>query len=163
MITLPSDYSFEELVARWDDFTSPARFAGSDESLDLVYKSRRRGDKVTLVRRSDSMREPYAAVFRGKIVKTAQGSEIRGIFTKSFADYAVTAAIIALAVIIRIYAQDRADSLETANVLLAAAIIIGLLLLFNLRSAKRKYLDFICKITGKEVDLFKSRRESKGE
>lgn len=161
LIILPSSYPAETLIKRWDEYTSPARFAGNDDTLDLVFTSKRRGNKVKLVRRSGTMHEPYAAVFRGNIVETDKGSEIRGIFTKSVFDYIFTFGVIILAFFIRQSAESRGAELYTSNVLLAACIIIGLFLLFNRRSAKRRYVEFMTGITGIESNQFISKRELK--
>ena len=161
MIKLESDYSKEELLSRWDEYTSAARFAGSDETLDLIFVSKRNGDRIKLIRKSNSVHEPYAAVFRGKISGEGGRSCIKGIFTKSVLDYIFTALIIALAFVVRFYAESRGASLYTANVILAAAIIIGILLLFNYRGTKRRYTDFMCRITGRENELFRARGETK--
>lgn len=161
MIELGSDYSKEELISRWDDYTSAARFAGSDETLDLIFVSKRSGDRIKLIRKSNSVHEPYAAVFRGRIYGKGERSCIKGIFTKTVIDYAFTALIIALAFVVRSYAESRGASLYTANVILAAAIVFGILLLFNYRGTKRRYTDFMCRITGRENELFRTRGETK--
>ena len=161
MLKLQSDYGKEELAARWDDYTSAARFAGSDETLDLIFVAKRKGDRVKLVRKSNSVHEPYAAVFRGKLCSKGNGSFIKGIFTKSLFDYIFTALVIALAFVVRGYAESRGASLYTSNVILAAVILGGLALLYNYRGTKRRYVEFMCRITGKESDAYLSRREAK--
>ena len=161
MTTLHSDYGKEELTSRWDDYTSAARFAGSDDTLDLIFVATRRGDKVKLVRKSRSMHEPYAAVFRGRICSAGNGSAIKGVFTKSVFDYLFTAVLIALAFAVRGYAESRGASLYASNVILAAVILGSIVLLYNYRGTKRKYTEFMCRITGKETDVFRSRRETK--
>lgn len=154
-----SCFSKEELTSRWDEFTSPARFAGSDDVMDLIYVSKRKNDRVRLVRRARSKREPFSCVFYGKIAKTEKGSEISGIFAKSVIDYIAIALIIALLAYIRYIVIDRGESPVTVNVLLGASIIIGILLLYNTRSIKRKYAEFISRITDVENDKFLSKKE----
>ncbi|MBR0231523.1 MAG: hypothetical protein IJQ53_04790 [Clostridia bacterium] len=53
MVELESDYSKEELISRRDEYTSSARFAGSDETLDLIFVSKRNGDRIKLIRKSN--------------------------------------------------------------------------------------------------------------
>ena len=161
MINLPSDHSKDELIQRWDEYTSPARFAGSDDTLDLVFKSRRKNNKVILIRNANSMRNPYAAVFRGIIVNTEQGSEIRGFFTKTVFSYLMTAFIIFIAFVVRFAAEARNADLSTPNILLALCIIGGILLLYNYRPTKRRYIEFMIGITGNESDLFLSKKQLK--
>lgn len=156
-----SCFSKEELTSRWDEFTSPARFAGSDDVMDLIYVSKRKNDRVRLVRRARSKREPFSCVFYGKIAKNEKGSEISGIFAKSVIDYIAIALIIALLAYIRYIVIDRGESPVTVNILLGASIIIGILLLYNTRSTKRKYAEFISRITDVENDKFLSKKELK--
>lgn len=156
-----SCFSKEELASRWDEFTSPARFAGSDDIMDLIYVSTRKDDKVRLVRRARSRREPFSCVFYGKIIKTEKGSEISGFFAKSVLDYIAIASIIVLLTYIRYIVIDRGESPVTVNILLAASIIIGALLLYNTRATKRKYAEFISRITDVENDKFLSKKELK--
>ncbi len=159
MVHFPSDLSYDELVAQWDEHTSPARFAGNDDSMDLIFVSKRKGNKVKLVRRARTAREPFSTVFRGKIVETEKGSEVVGYFTKALSDYAFAAGLIALLFYIRSIIIERAEALNTINIFLVIAIAGCSLLLMNLRPAKRRYADFIYRITGVDTGLFLSRRE----
>lgn len=154
MVNYSSDYSVEELIERWDEYTSPARFAGSDDMMDLIFVSKRNGDNVRLVRRSRSSRDPFACVFRGRIKAKRQGSQISGIFTKAIFDYAVVAAVWALLFYIRSFIIERGDALKTINVLLVCALVIGVALLYNTRRARLRYSEFISRIVGKENTLF---------
>lgn len=160
MVRFESDLSPEILLNKWDEHTSIARFAGSDDTMDLIFMSKRKGNKVKLVRKARFAYEPFSSVFRGKIVKTEKGSEIVGFFTKSFADYAIIAAVMALLFYIRSFIEARGESLNTINALLVAAIVGSVLLLINYRPTKRKYADFIYRITGKEMSLFLSKKEN---
>ena len=146
MMRFESEYSANELKERWDEFTSPARFAGNDDTMDLIFVSRRKKDKVRLVRRSRLARDPFACVFRGEIAD----NQIVGVFTKSILDYVVIAAVYALLLYIRSYMIANGDSLKTINSLLAIAVLAGVALLFNTKRTKRKYIDFISRITGKD-------------
>ena len=159
MIKFKSDFSFETLKERWDDFTSPARFAGNDDTMDLIFVSKRKDEKVRLVRRARNAFEPFACVFRGKIVKNEQGSEIVGCFTKSWIDYIVIALIFALLFYIRTLIEARGTGMGTINGLLILAIAFSAVLLTNRRATKRKYAEFIYRITDKDMKLFQTKRE----
>lgn len=159
MIELKSRFSSEVLKQRWDDYTSPARFAGSDETMDLVYVSKRAGSNVTLVRRARSAREPFSCVFRGKIRQTESGSEIKGIFTKSIFDYSLVAIVMGLLFYIRGSIIERGESVDTINIIIAFSLVAAFLLLVNYRPTKRKYVEFISRITDGETDLFISKKD----
>ena len=107
MVKFPCDYSVEELSQRWDDYTSPARFAGSDDTMDLIFVAKRNGNKVQLVRKARTVREPFTCVFRGKIKKTDKGSEISGVFTKSFFDYVLVGLLMAFMLYLRTIVIER--------------------------------------------------------
>ena len=161
MIIFKSNYTEDETIKRWDEYTSLARFAGSDESMDLIFVSKRKENKVKLIRRAKASREPFSMVFRGKIVTAESGCEIRGVFTKSIIDYFVAAAIMIFLFYIRSVVIARGESPKTIGWLIAIAMVGCVLLLFNFRSAKRRYAEFICRITGVDVNLFKPRHENK--
>ena len=154
-----SRFSAEQLKDRWDEYTSPARFAGADETMDLIYVSKRKGEKVKLVRRTSSKREPFSCVFRGKIVSTEQGGSINGFFVKSIIDYIAIICICVLLAYIRYLVIDRGDSPVTVNLLLGSAILIGIALLYNKRSTKQKYAEFISRITDSPNEKFLSKKE----
>lgn len=161
MICFPSDFSVEKLIENWDEYTSPARFAGSDDTMDLIFVSKRNDKSVKLVRRARFSREPFSTVFRGKIRNTKNGSEIVGVFTKTILDYAFSAAVLALLFYIRAIIIDRGGYLNTINVLLAVSIVAFVLLLMNTRASKRRYVDFICRITGIQINDYLSKKELK--
>lgn len=163
MIRFPSDFSSEELTERWDEYTSPARFAGSDDTMDLIFVAKRKNNKIKLVRRARTVSELFTCVFRGEIKRTGQGSEIKGHFTKSYFDYLICAIALGLLFYIRSFVIERGTSLGAMNTILIAAIIGGILLLSNFRPTKRKYAEFICKITDKDTKMFLSRSESREE
>ena len=150
---LKSDYSPDELVRRWDEFTSPERFAGNDE-IELVFVGKRKGRSVKLIRRSKVRFEPYATVFRGKIYDNGSSGSVKGVFTKTVFSYIITALIIAAVFIMRLKAAERGSDLSAVNTILAVSVIAGILLLLNYRRTKRRYVDFICRITGRETDKF---------
>ena len=153
-----SRYSRDELISRWDEFTSPARFAGTDDMMDLIFVSKRKGNKVRLVKRVRSKRDPFACVFYGKIEDSEKGSMIKGFFAKTFVDYFVVAVIISLFAYMSYYISARGDSTATVNALLGASVVFGALLLYNTRSTKRKYAEFISRITDVENDKFLSKK-----
>lgn len=159
MTNFESNMSVSELIEKWDEYTSAARFAGSDDTMDLIFIAKRKDKKVKLVRRARSSYEPFSTVFRGKISESENGSKISGIFTKSIIDYVAVTLIIGLLFYIRAVFIERGDALNTVNVLLACAVIGGGLLLYNTRASKRRYADFITRITGCDNKYFLSKRE----
>lgn len=161
MIKFPSDLSPEELAEKWDEYTSPARFAGSDDTMDLIYMSRRNGYKVNLVRKARSAREPFSCIFRGRIKKSEKGSELVGFFAKSIVDYVVVAGLLALVFYIRSLIITRGENPGAINIILMVALVGSALLLYNTRAAKRRYSEFIFRITGKEIPIFLTRNEKK--
>ncbi len=161
MVRFQSDKSIDELIKKWDEHTSISRFAGSDDTMDLIFVSKRKGYNVRLVRKAPLAREPFSSVFRGVIRKKERGSEIVGCFTKSIFDYFFIAAVFFMLFYIRSYIIERGNNLATVNTLIIIAIIGSVLCLCNFRSTKRKYADFISRITGKESSLFLTKSELK--
>ena len=161
MVRFPSELSVEELAKNWDEHTSPARFAGSDDTMDLIFVSKRSGESIRLVRKARSAREPFSCVFRGKIKGCEKGSEIVGFFTKSIFDYILSLVIIALVVYMRSYVIERGRDLGAINAILIVVLAGCALLLYNRRSVKRKYAEFIFRITEKEVPMYLTRKEKK--
>lgn len=154
MLSFESKLSVEELKNKWDEYTSPARFAGSDENLDLVFISKRNDQKVKLTRRSKATREPFICVFRGKIEHTEQGSRIVGIFTKTIIDYLFVFGVIALLFYIKAEIVARGGAPSAINAVLAFSVVAGVLLLINARGTKRRFCDFISRIVGEENRYF---------
>ena len=153
MINFESNYSVNEFIERWDEFTSPARFSGSDDTMDLIFVSKRNENKVKLIRRARSNRDPFSTVFRGKIIKTEKGSAVSGIFTKSIADY------ISVTLVVAFLFYLRSVSETNLNLLLSCSIIGGVLLLYNTRASKRRFAEFICRITDEKNKHFLSKKE----
>ncbi|MBO5870758.1 MAG: hypothetical protein J6Q89_08420 [Clostridia bacterium] len=153
MINFESKYSVKELMERWDEFTSPARFSGSDDTMDLIFVSKRNENKVKLIRRARSTRDPFSTVFRGKIIKTEKGSVISGVFTKSILDYIT----VALVLVILFYLRSVSET--NLNALLVCSIIGGILLLYNTRASKRRFAEFICRIIDEENKYFLTKKE----
>ena len=101
MVEIRSGHKREVLESRWDEMTSPARFAGCDDTMDLIFVAKRSGGRVRLVRKARIAHEPFCCVFRGKISGSGSGSVIKGVFTKSVADYFIVLLITALLCYIR--------------------------------------------------------------
>lgn len=159
MANFKSEHTKEELKRRWDEYTSPARFAGSDDHMDLIFVAKRSGDRVKLLRRARTMADPFSCVFRGKICSDGERSSIKGIFTKRIVDYFSVLILLAIMFFMRSEVIAHGDDPYTINVLIAASSVLGLLLLYNSRRSKRYYADFIARITDKEHGLFLSKRE----
>lgn len=159
MVHFESDFPIDELVSRWDEYTSPSRFAGNDDSMDLIFVAKRDGYKVKLARRTRANREPFSTIFRGHIVKTEKGSKISGFFVKSILDYIAIGLILGFLFYVRATFSARGDSLNTINYLIGFGSIFGVGLLYNTRSSKRKYADFIARITGTENNKYLTKKE----
>ena len=150
MLFLESRYSPEQLLARWDERTSPARFAGNDDVLDLIYVASRNDNRVFLIRKARRTLDPFATVFRGKIIPCGEGSALQGSFSKRLFDYIIMIAM--LVVLAFVYHRASISGLANASfsaccVLLACLI---LLLAIPLPFAKKKYLSFLKEITNPE-------------
>lgn len=144
MIVLKSNRSPEELIARWDDRLNPARFAGHDDVLDLVFCGKRKGNKIMLMRRTGVSREPLSSIFRGKIVGTAEGSEIRGFFTKSVTEYVCIGVILALALTIFLEVKKRYTEISWMSVAFLILFLIAILSLLRTgKRTKEKYIDIL--------------------
>ena len=87
MLHLESRYSTEQLLARWDERTSLARFAGNDDVLDVIYVASRKKNRVFLIRKARRTLDPFATVFRGRIFPCGDGSVLQGSFSKRLFDY----------------------------------------------------------------------------
>ena len=141
-------YSKDELIQRWDDITSPARFAGANETLDWVYNSFRKGDNVKLVKKPRAAYDPYATVFRGRIEETKSGSQIRGIFTKGLFDYIITLFIAVVYFGVCAAYLSRAADQTIPLILISAGVIVILFLLIPFPGKRKKYGELIRQVTG---------------
>ncbi|MBP5209180.1 MAG: hypothetical protein J6330_12075 [Clostridia bacterium] len=155
-----SSYGKEELIRRWDEITSPARFAGANEQLDWVYNASRKGDSVRLVKKPRASYDPYATVFRGKIEATKTGSRIRGIFTKGAADYIITAFVAAIYLGVCIAYAGRAADKTVPYLLISAGIAVFIFLLTPLPGKRRKYGELIREVVGKAPDASGKEKEA---
>ena len=144
MVEIRSGHKREVLESRWDEMTSPARFAGCDDTMDLIFVAKRSGGRVRLVRKARIAHEPFCCVFRGKI--SGSGSVIKGVFTKSVADYFIVLLITALLFYIRheVILRDRKQ--YTINFLIAFWLVAAVMLLYNAKRAGGKYIEMLNRI-----------------
>lgn len=141
-------YSKDELIQRWDDITSPARFAGANETLDWVYNSFRKGDNVKLVKKPRAAYDPYATVFRGRIEETKNGSQIRGVFTKGLFDYIITLFIAVIYFGVCAAYLSRASDRTVPLILISVGVILILFALIPFPGKRKKYGALIRQVTG---------------
>lgn len=163
MLKIKSKLTLDELKYSWDEHTSPARFAGSDETMDLVYVAKRKKDKVVLVRRATHSHEPFSCVFRGRLEEDGTNSAISGRFTKSCFDYIALAVLYAILFYVRYVIISRGNSVNTINTVLAFSIVAGLLLLYNTRGTKRRYCEFLARIAETENTFYIKRNNTENE
>lgn len=146
MVEIRSGHKREVLESRWDEMTSPARFAGCDDTMDLIFVAKRSGGRVRLVRKARIAHEPFCCVFRGKISGSGSGSVIKGVFTKSVADYFIVLLITALLFYIRHEVILRGSSQYTINFLIAFWLVAAVMLLYNTKRARVKYIEMLNRI-----------------
>ena len=106
MLFMESRYSPEQLLARWDERTSPARFAGNDDVMDVIFMASRKKNRVFLIRKARRTLDPFTTVFRGKIIPYGDGSALQGNFSKRLFDYLLLLGLLALDV----FVYQRASS-----------------------------------------------------
>lgn len=142
-----SKYGKNELIARFDDLTSEARFAGADEQNDWIFLSARKGDRIKIVRKPKNAYDPFASVFRGRIVGDEDGSAIKGVYTKSLPDYIFTffVFLIYYTVCFKYYASAEDRTVPVALMIAGAAVI--LLILSSLPHTRKRYGEFIRRVT----------------
>lgn len=153
MLSLKSRYSPEQLTARWDERTSPARFAGNDDVLDNIYIASRKKNSVFLIRKARGALDPFATVFRGKILSCGAGSELRGRFSKRLFDYILLLLLLALDLFIYERAAVQTALTDGVKYGCAAFAVVLLLLAVPLPSAKRRYRAFLLEITGDNEEI----------
>lgn len=147
MLKLCCGLSADKLCEKWDDKTSPSRFAGNDDNMDNIFMANRNGNKVKLVRKARNAMDPFATIFRGKICKDSNGSCIKGYFTKSILDYIIILVLLAFDLYICI--SSYLSGSLTANIIFGCIAFLAILVLLAvpLKPAKRKYTEFISDIT----------------
>lgn len=161
MLALNSNLTVEALERRWDEQTSPARFAGSDELMDNIFIASRKEDRVFLIRKASGALDPFATVFRGRILPRGEGSVLKGRFTKRLFDYVLLLALFALdaAVFLQGLLAGEADA-SLAGWCGGFALVL-LLLAVPLRSARRRYRAFLESIVQpQETNQPEQRREA---
>lgn len=154
-----SKYGKNELLKRWDDITSPARFAGANAELDWVYNSFRKGDKIKLVKKPRASYDPYATVFRGVIEETKYGSRIRGVYTKGLFDYIITAFVAAIYFGVCLEYLSRAQDRTIPLLLISVGIITVLFALIPFPGKRKKYGALIREVTGDPPGSKKEKAE----
>ena len=107
---------------------------------------KRSGGRVRLVRKARIAHEPFCCVFRGKISGSGSGSVIKGVFTKSVADYFIVLLITALLSYIRHEVILRGSSQYTINFLIAFWLVAAVMLLYNTKRARGKYIEMLNRI-----------------
>ena len=142
-----SKYGKDELIARFDDLTSEARFAGADEMNDWVFQSKRTGDKIKIVRKPKSAYDPFASVFRGRIIETEYGSAIKGVYTKSVFDYVFAFFVFLIYFTVCAKYYGSADDKTTPTVMILAGVAILLLIFSSLPHTRKRYGNFIRRVT----------------
>lgn len=147
MLILKSKSTPEQLAQRWDEKTSPARFAGSDELMDNIFIASRKEDRVFLIRRASGALDPFATVFRGRIVSCGSGSAIKGRFTKRLFDYLLVFALAVLDGFLFYRAWDDGSVTPSFTGLCIGVAVLLLLLAVPLRSPRRRYREFLEEIT----------------
>ena len=147
MLVLESKATPEQLVRRWDEKTSPARFAGNDALMDNIFIASRKEDRVFLIRRASGALDPFATVFRGRIVSCGGGSAIKGRFTKRLFDYLLLLLLAAIDGFIYFRALEEGSVNPSFTGLCIAFALVLLLLACPLRSTRRRYREFLEEIT----------------
>lgn len=147
MANFHSDLSKEELTMRWDNITSPARFAGADDMTDCVFISTRKDDRVTLVKKPKISFDPLSAYFRGKISADGDGSKITGIYTKGLTDYIVGAAISLIYFGVAAEYASRAENPSMPLAFIVGGIIVLILLYITYPGTRKKYEALIKEVT----------------
>ena len=117
MLSLESKHNASALSSRWDERTSPARFAGNDDVLDMIYFAKRKGNKVFLVRKGSRSLDLFATVFRGQILPRGEGSVLQGSFSKRLSAYLLLAVLLVLdgAFAAKAYSIGKEDKTNYVN------------------------------------------------
>lgn len=138
----------EQLIKSFDEHTAAHRFAGSDDILDDIYISKRKGNKVFLAHRPRNVHDLFATVFRGRIVELPEGSAIKGIFTVGIFDYL----LVLLAgsaygyIIYEIYARAHGRNAAQTIGLVLLGLAVAYLALRTGKKAKDSYKELLEKI-----------------
>ena len=151
MVELKSNLSKEQLLSRWDERTSPARFAGNEDLEDNIYMAKRKEDKVTLIRKARGAWDPFATVFKGTISSDGEKSVLLGSFGKRTLDYLILFALGVLDFLFYFYASPERQTQSMAAFCVAFAVIL-IVLAIPLPSARKRYTAFLKDITETKND-----------
>lgn len=146
-MVLESKAAPEQLMRRWDEKTSPARFAGSDALMDNIFIASRKENRVFLIRRASGALDPFATVFRGRIVSCGGGSAIKGHFTKRLFDYILLLLLAAVDGFVYYRALENGGVEPSFTGFCIAFALLLLLLAIPLRAPRRRYREFLEEIT----------------
>ena len=161
MLALDSKLTVDALERRWDEQTSPARFAGSDEMMDNIFIASRKGERVFLIRKASGALDPFATVFRGRILPCSEGSVLEGWFTKRLFDYVLLLALFALDATVFLQGLSAGEADASLAGWCGAFALVLLLLAFPTRSARRRYRAFLEDIVrSEETNQLEQRREA---
>ncbi len=162
MLFLKSRYNEAELAARWDERTSPARFAGNDDLMDAVFVAKRKQNRVILIRKARGSWDPFATVFRGRIVPLPDGSAIKGYFTKRLLDYGLLLLLLLADGYFYYRLQDMGKLGTSASIGCFAFAAILLLLAIPLHVSRRRYRSFLLDIVRSDEEN-QPHKENKSE
>ncbi|MDL2286981.1 hypothetical protein LJB90_00220 [Eubacteriales bacterium OttesenSCG-928-G02] len=139
-----SNRTKNEIIKKWDEVFSPERFAGADETMDPIFISKRKNNSVKLVRRTQAAYDPFATVFRGKILDTENGSVIKGFYTKQLIDYIICMIFAFFFIII---VTSDISPFTTNEILISSGVILAVFIffLYPSKKTKSKYDDYIQK------------------
>ncbi|MCH5182820.1 MAG: hypothetical protein J1E00_01465 [Oscillospiraceae bacterium] len=143
MLVLESKFTPEQLTQRWDEKTSPARFAGNDALMDNIFIASRKEDRVFLIRRASGALDPFATVFRGRIVPCGGGSAIKGHFTKRLFDYVLLLVLAFLDGFVYYRAMEEGSVSPSVTGFCIAFVVLLLLIAVPLRKPRRRYREFL--------------------
>lgn len=145
MLILKSKLTKQQLIARWDDRTAPARFAGNEDLEDNIFIGTRKDDRVTLIRKARGAWDPFATVFKGKITSEGEYGVLEGTFGKRVLDYVILIALGLLDFLFYFYASPERQTQSTAGFCIAFAVLL-IFLAIPRRSAKKRYREFLADI-----------------
>ena len=151
MLTLKSTLTKQELIARWDDRTAPARFAGNEDLEDNIFMATRKGDKVTLIRKARGAWDPFATIFKGSILSDGEHSVLEGTFGKRTLDYLILIGLGMLDFLFYFYASPERQTKSMMGFCILFAVVL-IVLALPTRSAKKRYRQFLEDITQTEKD-----------
>lgn len=138
---IKSGLSLEELVRRWDERTSPQRFAGGDELFDNVFIAERNGEKIKIAYKPKSGPDLFSTVFRGRLIKNGERSAISGLFTKAGVDYILACALAVVFFAVMKAVSDRGAGVTVIYAGCAVFAAVMILFLIPKKSFKKKYLE----------------------